>query len=274
MELEPELILRSAGVEFESCTPIPGGLQHRLFRVVRPDGGLVALKVGRTDTPFGDAWEPQRTHWEGLRAESQALGYLLRHIPVPTPYQVLGGHEPAALMGFLPGDSASKMWEKGRVSPGHLQKLCFAMGQAMAQIHRIRRPEDPGAIPDLPGALTDDARLLHLDFHFGNVMVRRDGLAGWRVLGLVDWVLCRWGPREADLVEMALSVFRQAEGTRAGFLAGYRAGGGAPLSQELENLWVHQELLRRLEDGVDDPKLRARWELWEQDLRMGRGHYT
>jgi len=273
MDVEPEGILRSAGLEWESCTPIPGGLQHDLYRVTLPDGGLTVLKVGKVDSDFGDAWEPHRTHWEGLRAEAQALNYLLRHIPVPTPYRVLEGQVPAALMGFLRGDSALKMWEKGRVSTDHLQKLCFTMGQAMAQIHRIKRPENPGAIPDLPGALTDDARLLHMDFHLGNVMVRRDGLAGWKVLGLVDWVLCRWGPREADLVEMSISVFRQIQGTRAGFLGGYRRGGGAPLSKELEDLWVHQELLRRLELGIDDPKQRARWEMWEQDIRMGRGHY-
>lgn len=271
MDVDPEAILISAGVEWESCTPIPGGLQHDLFRVGLPDNRHTVLKIGQVGTPFGDTWEPHRTHWEGLRAEAQALGYLLRHIPVPTPYRVVEGAVPAALMGFLRGDSALKMWERGRVSPDDLKKLCFFMGQALATIHRVKRPAKPGAIPDLPGALTDDARLLHQDFHLGNVMVKRDGLLGWKVLGLVDWVLCRWGPREADLVEMSISVFGQVPGTRSAFLGGYRNAGGAPLSQEIENLWVHQELLRRLELGVDDPKTRARWELWEQDIRMGRG---
>ncbi len=274
MDVEPEGILQSAGLEWDSCTPIPGGLQHDLYRVSLRDSGLTVLKVGKPDAPFGDTWEPLRTHAEGLRAEAQALDYLLRQVPVPTPYRVLEGAVPAALMGFLRGDSALKNWERGRVSVEHLHGLCFTLGQALAEIHRVRRPEDPGDIPDLPGAMLEDARLLHQDFHLGNVMVARDGLAGWKVLGLVDWVLCRWGPREADLVEMSISVFRQVQGTRAAFLGGYRNAGGAPLTQELENLWVHQELLRRLEQGIDDPKTRARWQMWEQDIRMGRGHYS
>jgi hypothetical protein len=33
MDVEPEEILRSAGLEWESYTPIPGGLQHDLYRV-------------------------------------------------------------------------------------------------------------------------------------------------------------------------------------------------------------------------------------------------
>jgi aminoglycoside phosphotransferase (APT) family kinase protein len=267
MDVGPEEILVAAGLSWQSCTPIAGGLQHELYRVALTEGGHCVLKMGRSDQEFGDSWEPARTHEDGLRAEQQALGYLRNHLPVPTPYRVVDSEHPAALMGFLRGDSAQTMWEKGRVSSRHLETLCFAMGQALAQVHRVRRPSDPGAIPDLPGAPWDDARLLHMDFHLGNVMVKRAGLKGWQVLGLVDWVLCRWGPREADLVEMSLSVFRQAPSSRSAFLGGYRRGGGAPLSQDREEYWLRHELKRRLESGVDDPRLRARWELWEQELR-------
>ncbi len=270
MDFEPEALLAQHGLGDASCVPIPGGLQHDLFRIARPDGGHEVFKVGRTDRPFGDAWDPHRDHWDGLRAEAQALGYIGDRLPVPTPYRLLPSEHPCALMRFLPGSSVWTMWERGRVNDDALRKVCFTMGGALAHVHRIHRPEDPGAIPDLPGASVEDARLLHLDYHLGNVMVRRSGLTGWEVLGLVDWVLCRWGPREADLVELSISLFRQVEGTRGAFLGGYRHAGGAPLSREFEDLWVQQELLRRLEEGVDDPQLRARWEMWEGDIRMGR----
>ena len=270
MDFEPEALLAQHRLGFTSCTPIPGGLQHDLFRVTLPGGGHQVFKVGRTDRPFGDAWDPHRTHWDGLRAEAQAFTYIGDELPVATPYRLLEGLHPCALMKFLPGDSVWKMWERGRLDDDALRRVCFTIGGAQAEIHRIRRPDDPGAIPDLPGASLDDARLLHLDYHLGNVMVRRAGLRGWEVLGLVDWVLCRWGPREADLVELSISLFRQVDGTRGAFLGGYRHAGGSPLSHELEDLWVHQELLRRLEAGVEDPQLRARWEMWEDDIRAGR----
>ena len=142
------------------------------------------------------------------------------------------------------------------------------MGRGLAGVHSTRRPQEPTDIPDLPGCDPSSARLLHMDYHLGNVQVIRDRRrGGYAVSGVVDWVLCRWGPREADFVEMTLSVFKQIPQAREAFMAGYRSAGGMQLDRELEYSYLARDLDRRLEAGVQDRKLEALWMAWLSEIR-------
>ncbi|HJN76931.1 MAG TPA: phosphotransferase [Myxococcota bacterium] len=256
-----------AGRDYSDLRGFEDGTQHHLFRV-NVDGEPHVLKIARVDSPFGDSWDTARRHHAGLLAEIDAIR--LARVAVPQPSELISTDPPAVLQPHLRGESAQTLWDRGRLGEQGLLDVCFAMGFALAGIHAAKRPADPGAVPDLPIAdfEPDRARLLHLDYHLANVQVVRDRRrGGYRVNGVVDWVLCRWGPREADVVEMSISVFHQIPPARGAFMAGYRKAGGLPMDKRAEDRFTLRELVRRLEAGVDDPKVEARWEAWSQELR-------
>lgn len=263
-----EEVLRDCGIEWADLRPFESGSQHHLFRLT-VDGAPFVLKIGRVERPFGDSWDPHRTHLEGLRSESEAIRFA-RKVATPTPTRILCDDPPVAIQPHLPGESGQKLWDRRRLNADSLPDVSFAMGYALAGIHTKKRKDEPGEIPDLPRREFSEAgaRLLHMDFHLGNVQLvhdRRRG--GFKVSGVVDWVLARWGPREADLVEMHLSVFRVVPGTRAAFLAGYRRAGGLPLDMPLIDRFLMRELIRRLELGGLEPEVEADWEAWTLELR-------
>lgn len=264
---EAEQLLRDNGLTWREIRLAPPGTQHRLYRVYTEDQKSWVLKIAKVGMPFGDIFDAERQHLSGLRAEMQAVE-LARNIAVPKPVRLLSTEPPAALMPFVPGEPGQALWDRGRLSEEGLKQLCFGMGRGLAGVHSARRPADPGAIPDLPGCDPSTARLLHMDYHLGNVQVVRDRRrGGYAVSGVVDWVLCRWGPREADFVEMTLSVFKQIPKAREALMAGYRSGGGVLLDRELEYFYLARELDRRLDAGVEDRKLEARWMAWLADIR-------
>ncbi len=261
-------LLDASGFAYRDLRAFEVGSQHHLFRLVGVhDGKPYVLKIGRVGDPFGDAWDPHRQHLSGLKAEAQAVS-LVRRVDAPTPSRILSETEPSALMPHLPGESGQSLWDRRRLDEQGLQDLCFAMGGAMAAIHSRKRPEDPGDVPDLPLPDFDPAkaRLLHMDFHLGNVQVVRDRVRGmYQVRGVVDWVLCRWGPREADLVELSISVFRQLPAARGSFMAGYRRAGGLVFDQAQEKRFTLLELQRRLPLAPNE-KVRTNWRTWIGEL--------
>lgn len=265
-----ERVLASAGVAYSNLRPFESGSQHHLFRLVIDDENFV-LKIGKVGDPFGDSWDPQRTHLQGLQTEAEAIE-LARHVATPKPTRIISVDPPAALQPHLPGESGQGLWHRGRLDEGYLREVCYAMGYALAGIHTRKRRDSPGCIPDLPRRefTPQGARLLHMDFHLGNVQLVHDRRrASFKVSGVVDWVLARWGPREADLVEMHLSVFRQFPEAKDAFMAGYRRAGGLPLDPQMMNRFLMRELIRRLELGVDNAEQEADWEAWTQELRKG-----
>ena len=263
---EAERLLAENGIAWREVRLAPPGTQHRLYRVYTPDGKSWVLKIARTGDDFGDVFDPARKHLSGMYAERAAVE-LARNVNVPKPILLLSEDPPAALMPFVAGEPAQVLWERGRLDEDGLRQVCFAMGRGLAGVHSVRR-SDTEHIPDLPGADLTNARLLHMDYHLGNVQVTRDRRrGGYQVSGVVDWVLCRWGPREADFVEMTISVFRQIPKAREAFMAGYRSGGGVPLDRELEYHYIARELERRLDTGLEDRKLEARWMAWLSEIR-------
>ena len=256
---QAEAMLRAGGVPFESLAPHAGGAQHQLYKVVQSGQPQRLLKV-----PKVDCLGPERSCWQGLQAECSALA-LLRDVPVPTPYMLLDG---GALMGYVPGQAAGYLYAQGRLATEALSQVCFSMGKQLAAIHRHRLPQDyQGAIPLLSGDFAGPRRLVHGDYHLGNVQLVMDRRRGaFQVSGVVDWVNCAWGPPEWDFVEMHISVFRQLKGSRDAFLGGYRAGGALVPDHGRELRLLSAELQRRLSSDEVPQGHKADWLKWLTEL--------
>lgn len=195
------------------------GREHHLFRVQFASGERM-LKIPRADG-LADPFDPGRTSAERLLCEGVAIS-LARGIPVPGSYRVHDTEPVCATMEVLPGQTAEQALERGQLDEATLARVCLQMGRALASLHSVRRTGDGGLLPSLDGEGEGHARLLHLDFHLGNVLGRPKLGAGWEITGVVDWTCARWGPPEADFVEMQIGVFIRNPGARDAFIAGYR----------------------------------------------------
>lgn len=238
------------------------GREHHLFRIVLPWGERI-LKFPRADG-LPDPYDRARPSAERLRAEGWAVGHA-RGVPVPGDYQVHDTDPVCATMEVIPGTTAEIAFEKGQLDADGLQAVCLQMGRSLAALHGLRRPPGGGGLPDLPGAAPAGARLLHLDYHLGNVIGRPMLGGSWTVLGIVDWTCARWGPPEADFVEMQASVFVTNPRARDAFVAGYRQISGRAVDVRDVERRTASEIRRRLvEDPPADAVLAARWRDWAE----------
>jgi Ser/Thr protein kinase RdoA (MazF antagonist) len=259
-------LLRELGVEAVP-TPLRDGREHHLYRVHCIHGDFL-LKFPRADG-LPDPFEPDRPWVDRLRSESIAIS-LAQGVPVPSPYFF---HPetwpPCSLMGILPGVSPEQQLERGRVDWVGLLGLCMQIGRMLAQIHTRRRPPNGGGLPDLPGCDPATARLLHLDFHIGNVLGRPE--LGWRLTGVLDWTCARWGPPEADLVELQVSLFAANPRAREAFLSGYRQV--SPHIMDVEDVEARAilEIQRRL---IEDPPEKQMIHIWEDWMEQKLGGLT
>ncbi|MFZ5482357.1 MAG: phosphotransferase family protein [Myxococcota bacterium] len=236
------------------------GREHHLFRVQFPFGERM-LKFPRVDA-LADPYDPDRRPAERLRAEGFAIG-LAKGVAVPGDYKVHETTPVCATMTIIPGTTAEIAHEKGQMDEEMLLKVCIQMGKTLAALHSRKRPEQPGLLPDLPFTDPSTARLLHLDFHLGNVMGKPALGGAWTILGVVDWTCARWGPPEADLVEMQVSVFVSNPRARDAFVAGYRHASGRAIDiADLEQR-ATLEIARRLdEDPPTVPGMANHWKKW------------
>lgn len=266
-------LLEDNGIELNSLRPARGGLEHHLFVVHLADGSVRIGKVPRHG--YVDPHWPERRPLQSLRTEAQAVGLVAQRcgdiLQVPTPYQLLGGDPPGALMGVVPGSPPEQTLLKRGMDLRLLQRVCNELGRVLAQLHRVRRPDDPGDIPDLPGADLADARLLHMDFHLGNVLGDMQLGFGWKCRGVVDWTCAHWGPREADVGEMGASLFATNPDLLDEFMAGYRSATGVGLRRSLVLDALVAELERRLrDDPPDEPRIHNLWvarvEEWSRQI--------
>lgn len=268
--MDPEAVLfdllNQLGVPDARWTPMREGREHHLYRVTLPEGDRV-LKFARS-APFPDPWGPDRSPDDRLAAEAYALT-LVKGVPVPAPYTWYDTRPRCAVMGVVPGTTAEAEYERGALDLDDLVAVCLQMGRTLAAVHARKRPEGQDWLPTLPGGQPDNLRLLHLDYHLGNVLGRRQLGGTWQITGVIDWTRARWGPPEYDFVEMQVSVFSLNPRARDAFVAGYRQASGRAVDlKEVERL-AAGEIRRRLEfDPPADEVLRRRWEDWV-DTRGG-----
>lgn len=255
-------LLQANGFAVNSLRPGRSGLEHHLFYVKLADGRLCVAKIARQD--YQDSHWPDRDPTQALAAECQAIARVQSKVAdfpmVPQPYHLLAGDPPGALMGLVPGQPPEVTLIRHGMDVRSLRMICAEMGRMLAEIHRVHRPGDPGAIPDLPGAACDDPRLLHMDFHLGNVLGHFQLGLGWKLVGIVDWTCAHWGPREADLAELGASLFATNPDLLDDFLVGYRQRSGVFLSRPRVLQVLITELERRLRDEPpQDPKIYNRY---------------
>lgn len=260
---DPEATLRDLLVQL-GCpdaryAPTREGREHHLFRVHLPEGERL-LKFPRRD-PFPDPFEPGRDADDRLACEAYALT-LVKGVAVPAPYVFYDTRPRCAVMGILPGTTAEIEYERGALDFDDLLGVCLQMGRTLAQVHTRKRPEGADFLPTLHGDPAN-LRLLHLDFHLGNVLLRRQLGMGWQITGVVDWTRARWGPPEADFVEMQVSVFALNPRARDAFVAGYRQVSGRAVDiHEVERLAAAEIQRRLVSDPPDDEVLLRRWKDW------------
>lgn len=236
------------------------GREHHLYRAWLPEGERL-LKFPREDG-LKDPFDATRSADERLRAEAWVIEQQ-RGVAVPVPYRICATTPVCAVMGVLPGTTAEIAYERGQLDEQMLLGVCVQMGRTLGAVHGMRRPAAGGGVPDLPGLDPGSARLLHLDYHLGNVLGRPRLGMGWQVLGVVDWTCARWGPVEADFVEMQVSVFVMNPRAKDAFIAGYRQATGRAVDVAAVERRAAAEIRRRLvEDPPQRDDLRRRWEDW------------
>lgn len=264
-ELTARSLVRQLGHPDAPLVQARDGREHHLFRVTL-GGEERLLKFARPDC-LPDPYDPSRPPDERLRAEARAIA-LARDVEVPAHYQV---HETTPLcstMAVIPGTTAEIAYEAGRLDEEGLAAVCLQMGRTLAALHSRRRPTDPAAaaaLPDLGGCDPLNARLLHLDYHLGNALIRPALGSRYVVTGVVDWTCARWGLPEADFVEMQVSVFCLNPRARDAFVVGYRRQSGRAVDlPEVERRAVVEIRRRLAEDPPADPVLLRRWQDWAE----------
>ncbi len=238
------------------------GQEHHLFHVTLASGEVRMAKVPRAD--YLDPHWPDRSPYDRLLIEGEAIALLQARcgdaLGIPIPFEFLDGDPPGALMGVVPGQPPEQTLMRSGMDLRMLGAICHEMGATLAEIHRVRRPDLVGFIPDLPGVECDDPRLLHMDFHLGNVLGTFQLGFGWQLTGVLDWTCAHWGPREADLGELGASLFATNPQLLDDLILGYRSRTGVRLDHDLVMHFLVEELKRRLHyDPPDDEAITNLW---------------
>jgi hypothetical protein len=261
---DPAAVARSLadqlGHAYARLTPAREGREHHLFRIELPEGERL-LKFPRAK-PYPDPYDHGRTPSERLLAETYAI-QLVRGVGVPDPHVVFDTQPVSAVMGIIPGTTAEIAYERGQLDADSLVAVCLQMGKALGRLHGRTRPDEPDYLPDLPDCDPLSARLLHLDFHLGNVLGRPQLGGQWTITGVVDFTCARWGPIEADFVEMQVSVFALNPRARDAFISGYRqvTARGVDI-KDVERRAVREIRRRLVEDPPQDEVMMRRWKDW------------
>ncbi len=248
-DAQARLLLEQLGEPGARCVHLRDGREHHLFRVLLARGERV-LKIPRHDG-LADPFDPSRTSAARLLCEGVAIG-LARDVPVPGNYECHATQPACATMDVLPGSTAEQALERGQLDTDQLMRVCVQMGRSLANLHSVRRTGDGSGLPDLDVDASGNGRLLHLDYHLGNVLGRLKLGVGWEVTGVVDWTCARWGPPEADFVEMQVSVFIMNPRARDAFVAGYRQVAQRAVDLAEVELRAAREVRRRLAASPDE----------------------
>jgi aminoglycoside phosphotransferase (APT) family kinase protein len=233
------------------------GSHHHLVVVEVDSGPLQLLRL------------PKSLHSgarEILRSEAEAIARTQAVLPVPHPVTLLPNEEEpeGCLMPILPGTRVTDLRAQGG-TVADIGTICRELGRLMAHLHQIRRQGSEASwIQELFPDLENENTLLHGDAHLGNLLVERDSKRGWTITGMIDWSFCRWGPPEADLVEMAICEAEPRPHLGRLFYESYIEAGGLPPREPVLRRALIRELERRLEHHSQAYDIAARdaWTRW------------
>lgn len=181
---------------------------------------------------FADAQVAEREHAAMVAAGSGG---------VPVPEFVMRGvlrGQTVHVLTFLPGAQVADVL---KVDPGSAFSLGVAMGQTLAGLNGVPAPS---ALRDRPwlaaggpsleplrshlALVSDQDRLLHLDYHPANVLTQHG-----RITGVVDWENARAGPPHIDLARTTAVLHALALGALGERPTGSRARPVADLQHGL-----------------------------------------
>lgn len=261
---EAEQLLRRSGLQPLQVQNAGHGSHHHLFVVEIPDEELMLLRLPR----YAHSNRSVRT----LLRETEAIRRVRPYLPVPHPVFLLPNEErpEGSLTPILPGIRgteivAEKMRGRDRVG------IARELGKLLADLHRVRRdPNEASHIAPLFDDLPEERSLLHGDAHLGNLLVERDEKEQWHISGIIDWSFTRWGPPEADLVEMAICEAEPRPAIGRAFYEAYLQAGALPPREPMFRRALIRELERRLQYHAQshDPAARDVWTHWLTQLRL------
>jgi aminoglycoside phosphotransferase (APT) family kinase protein len=157
-------------------------------------------------------------------------------LPVPTVDRCEGAaNGVATLLGWMRGETIHEMLRR---NPESAPKLGRVMGEAQRRLHEVDAPAEVVAVTGwrraAPPEDTTARTLLHLDWHWRNILVE-----DYELSGIIDWDNAHRGHPLLDLartytllkVDPALVSLGHDEGiTLAGLFSGWAAAYGPPAS--------------------------------------------
>ncbi|CAN5154614.1 hypothetical protein BH23GEM2_BH23GEM2_11890 [soil metagenome] len=256
---DPHAVLRALGmVNVVAVTPLASNRGKGVWRVEGPDG-VFALRVLRA-----------HEHTTADRERSAMDAALSAGLEVPD-VRAIGEWEnhPAMLLSWCPGRTVQA---ELHVRPWAAYRLGLECGRWQAALHRVHADAaieswvdyfgvvDPSMRERLLRVSQATPRLLHLDYHLQNIVVR----AGV-VTGVVDWTNATSGDPRADVARTwaLLSVFpgsrtlaaRVGAAVRHVFAAGWQRGyanlAGRQTDMPLFRAWALVGLLSRARRGTE-----------------------
>lgn len=257
-----ELLLRSGYAPLQ-VQNAGHGTHHHLFVVEIDSGPLLLLRLPR----YAHSARSIRI----LQRETEAIRRVRPFLPVPHPIVLLPDENrpEGSLMPILPGVRGTDLLHD-HVDGREAVRVAAELGKLLADLHRVQRETDePSHIHSIFEDLPEESTLLHGDAHLGNLLVERNGDGAPRITGIVDWSFARWGPPEADLVEMAVCEAEPRPHVGRAFYEAYLKAGGLPPREPMLRRSLVRELERRLQYHAQshDPTARDRWTQWLSGLR-------
>ena len=134
-------------------------------------------------------------------------------------------------------------------------------------VHHVEQAEQVEGLPPVFEMM--EFKLLKVIMNPASIATWVFGLMLVFTPGIVDWSFTRWGPPEADLVEMAICEAEPRPNVGRAFYEAYLEAGGLPPREPLFRRALVRELERRLQYHAQshDPLARNAWTHWLTNLR-------
>lgn len=253
--VEPAAVLESMGLRGDgTIEPLLGGADAQLWRVT-VDGTRCALRVLRPSQ------HEQARREVGVHRRMESTD-----VPVPRIVATaLAEERPAYLMEWVDGHPLAEKVLDPETPPRRRRDLMARFGEMQAAVHELPagdlaadsdRVLRTGRVPadDVPRR-DPTARLLHLDYHPGNVLVR-----GGRIVAVLDWANAAADDPRYDRArtESQLALHpdprMRRDRLRQDLLDSWRAGYGAHEGLEPAfRRWAGAAMLTDLSPRLEDP---------------------